>query len=94
MSSGRQQISSCQYVLKVIVEPRGVAGFHFVLALPSFLLLALATERDPRPPLDALLTLYRGGSHEEPTTFHIPCGPTPAAVGVGFHSSLQLWTHL
>ena len=28
MSSGRQQISSCQYVLKVIVEPRGVAGFQ------------------------------------------------------------------
>lgn len=87
-------ISSCQYVLKVIVGPRGVAGFPFVFALPSFLLLALATKRDPRPPVDALLTLYRGGSHEEPTTFHIHCGQTLAAVGVSFHSSLQFLTCL
>lgn len=63
--------------LKIIVRPRDAVWCPFVFALPSFLMLVIKSDLSLLQ--DTLLTIHRGGSHEEPAIFHRHRGHIPAA---------------
>lgn len=86
-----QKRSSC-YIVKVITGPRAAARCQFVLALPSFLMLALPTQSDPRLPLMLCWQLWRINEEESITVHRLI--PASAAGCAGFQSSLQVLTCL